>query len=604
MSQLQSRVMAYNSLPKGVRERFIECTAARQAPTPILAERLGMGGAAFGWGFLCFVALGGLALMLGPDFGHPTSSMAIQSPGFIVVYVLCIFTAVYSVLAIMRRKRLLRALPYLPGRYLFPMDFVDARTDTLRITPMATMVDFRGVHHHTNGAYTHTEFTFRFQDGTSQTLTIRGKDQADRALADLRTSQSALSAAIEARDAQRIWALDVFFEARMNDWQPEAVAGAQQNFAQYKQGAVVDGPSATPIAGIFHKAALVALGVAVIGVPLWYVRNVLSDEATFAAIGKEGSVYMVEHYIEHGGRHAKEAKKKLLPRAALREAKQAGTVTALREVAKKYSGSDTETDARAEIKTLFAKTIAEFHKQAAGDNPEMLAFMDRLFTYLEKNDSPPVLVRFAKPSAGDMAAADDELKKIAGSQAVPIAGHFDEARSAKRQGAIVRYLQDAFSKIFPADVMTLQEGTALAPNEAPKQPTIEIHYDVSPSGDVYVEEGTGRKFVGIRISFAVSMRLPGDDKAFAFPLEVEPPDRFTVGASPLDQYGIDDLPNHGSDAGAVYDAMALNAFGQLATKLRTVYFRPGTEAFQGGPGDGSRAPSGVRPSQIPGGTEL
>ena len=582
MGELQTRVVEFNKLPEKVRERFVASASGREWPMPIVADRLAMGTAAAGWGFVLLCAVGGLGVLLFWGFGQVWDGL--QSAGFIALYALCLFLAVYSLLAILKRKRLVSSLPYPPGRYLLPMDFVDARTDVLRIVPLAMLADFSGVHHHTNGAYTHTDLTFRFEDGSHETFTVRGKDQAELVLADLRQRQGEVSQAIQERNVEQLFMLDVFLEARLGEtWEAEPPRFFDQPA----------GPQAKPLTGVLARAALVAgaLGV-VLAAPIWYARNLASDAAIFALLSSDAPEEMVQVYIDQGGRRAEEARNELLPRAALRDARNKGSVTALRGVVTKYADHAVAAEARGEIKALFAKTVADFKSQAAGE-PGMLAFMDKLFAQLEKTDSPTVQVRFGKPSATDLQKADDFLNKEIKGGVVPISGHFNDASSAPRESAIVQSLQEAFSTIFPADILKLEQGPRLDRDAgALQQPVIDIHYDVQPSGDTYTSEQTGKNFVGIKVKFAVSMRLPKGAEDLSFVLEVEPPERFTVGPSPLDRYGLDAYS--GPDAGRVYHAMATNAFAQLDGKLRKVFFKPGSSAYEGR-GDQQVRPAGLGP---------
>lgn len=576
---MPARTVEFNRLPATVRERFVACTQGRQGPLPIVSDQLGMGLALVGWGLLFVVAAGSLAVVVVADFGRNVGA-GLQEPAWIAAYLILGFLAAYSLLAMIRRRRLISSLPYRPGRYLFPMDFVDARSETLRILPMASMVNFQGTHHHTNGVYSHTDFVFQFEGGVSESIQVRGKDVAERALGELRVAQAQVAAAVEAGDANALYAGDVFFEARIYDrWQEEP--------APFQDGA---GPAARPLPALLRRASLVALGIALLGVPTWYLRNLASDAAIFASLEEGATEAQLQRYVANGGRRAAEAEEVLMPAAALREAKEVGSVTALRDMIGRYPKSDEVKAARKEIGKLFKKTVADFEAQAAPD-ATMRAFMGRLFAYLEENDSPPVRVRFATPSATDLEAADTLLAKEVKGGVEPIGGHFDAKSSAPREAAIVKYLQDAFSTIFPADVLSLEPGKRLAKEDferAVDEPTIKIQYDVTWSGDTYVSDMTKKSFVGIKIRFLVSMRLPGEarDQTFSFPLEVLPPERFQVGASPLERYGVGAYKGS-DDAGRVYHAMALNAFGELATKMRAVFFRPGTQAFLG---QGARRP--------------
>jgi hypothetical protein len=589
LSIMSARTVDFNRLPASVRERFIACTENRQAPLPIVSDQLGMGLALFGWGSLLVLSAIGLLVVVTADFGEVYGS-GLQEGAWIAAYVILGFLTVYSLLAMIRRKRLISSLPYRPGRYLFPMDFVDAKSDKLRLLPMSSMVNFQGTHHHTNGVYSHTDFVFQFEGGVSESIQVRGKDIAERALEQLRVAQYQIAEAVQNRNVEALYAGDVFFEARVEDrWEEEA---------QPFHGGAPQGPTARPLSPLLRRASLAALAVSLLGVPAWYLRNLASDAAIYASLEEYGSEVQIQMYVANGGRRAAEAEETLLPAAALREAKAAGSVTALRGVRERYPKSDEAKTAKKEIGKLFKKTVADFDAQAA-DEATMRAFMGRLFKYLEKNDSPPVLVRFATPSATELTEADALLNKEVPGGVEPISGHFDLASSAPREAAIVKYLQDAFSAIFPADVLSLQQGKRLTKADLEREvdePTIKIHYDVTWSGDTYVSEMTKKNFVGIKVKFLVSMRLPGEavDQTFSFPLEVLPPERFQVGASPLENYGVGAY-NGADDAGRVYHAMALNAFGELATKMRAVFFRPGTQAFLG---QGAR-PSSFGPSDVP-----
>ncbi len=578
------RKVDFNQLPQTVRERFVQCAQSQNQPVPILHEQLGLGMAIFGWGSLALCAGGGLLALLFAGWGRVYGTMALQGPAYIFIYVVAIFTGVYSVLAIIRRKMLLSALPFAPGRYLFPMDFVDARTSELKIIPMSSMVDFKGVHHHTNGVYTNTLFTFTFEGGHTETMNIRGRSEAESALVSLQVTQGEVADAIENRDVDALYALDIFLEARMNDWQP----AEQQPFADV--GAVAPGAAgqqffgggavqSRPMPALLRYAALISLGLSVVvGVPTWLMRSRLGDDAVYKKLERSGSEYEVQAYVRKGGRHAKKAKKKLLPKVRLRSAKRKGTVTALRKVAKQYPKTKYEREARKEITKLFAKTIAGFNAQAA-DDAEMRGFMAKLFAQLEKSDNPELTVRFGKPSAKDLALADKILNKKVKGGVVPISGHFDDASSRPREEAIVRYLNKAFASIFPADIMGLKKGARLTAGNADgglATPSIDINYEVSPSGDTYTSDRTKKNFVGIRVNFQVAMRVPGVDKPFSFNLKVEPPEHFQVRESSL---GLGKYS--GSSAGRVYHAMASHAFEQLASKLRAVFFRKGTKAFEG-----------------------
>ena len=107
--------------------------------------------------------------------------MRVQGSGVVPsAYAIGLTSILVSVLAIVRRLRLQRTLPWKPGRYLFPMDYIDATSTGCGSCPMNTLVDSHGVHHHTNGGYTGTHLHFKFEGGVRETFVVRNKAIAER----------------------------------------------------------------------------------------------------------------------------------------------------------------------------------------------------------------------------------------------------------------------------------------------------------------------------------------------------------------------------------------------------------------------------------------
>ncbi|MCC6523601.1 MAG: hypothetical protein IT373_13170, partial [Polyangiaceae bacterium] len=534
------RVVDFNKLPGPIKERFVACTKGGAPPHAIVQQQLTRGGATAGWITLAVLAAAGVAGLWLLGFGeawHP-----VQSPAYLVAYVGCVVLVTYSVLAIVRRFKVVGALPYTPGRYLFPLDFVDARSHALRIVPLSTLSDFRGVHQHYNGVYSFTVLTFVFEGGIKEAFQVRGKELAESIMAELRGSQAAVRQAVEARDLARLQVLDPFMTARLEDkWEVEPVPFG----GMLPGGAAGAQLTARPLPGWLTWASLPALVLGgAVGAPLFLARNAASDAAAFARV-RHGETYELEAYLEHGGKHAEEVRTKLLPRRAFEDAKKKASVTALREVLKKYPGAEVEPEIKTEVHALFVKTSQDFLAQAASDNAALRPFMDQLFGYLEGHDDPRMQVRFRKPSTEALKSVDAEAVKTYGANLMPIGAHFTDAKMQGRESSIVSSLGQAFGKIFPADVLSLDMGARATHKLAPAdiaQPTIEIGYEVSPSGAVYEEQTGTRKFVGIQVAFAVAMRLPQTGETLEFELAVEPPEEFTVSTS---GYGV------AADPGAV-----------------------------------------------------
>jgi hypothetical protein len=608
------RIVDFNALPRAARERLIDSLTLGGAPAPIVSNTGSVGAAVTGWTFL---GLSGLAITYGvfsSDFGR-----RVQGGGAVAGYAIGLALMVIAVLRVVRRVKLQRALPFPPGRYILPMDFVDARDRMLRLIPMGSLVDFRGVHQHTNGAYTGTSLTFTFEGGVRETFGVNDKARAERVLVNLRESQARIRQCLETRDVNALQALDPLLDVRIEDGGWEKKAPVE-----------IDGPVAHALPAVFRTWAVLGVAAAVgLGgaLPLFYVRNLVSDEAMYRTAVDNDSVWGFQSYLATGRRHADEVRGSLLPRAAFKKAAKSGTVTALRSFLTAYPASCVDDDAKAALHGLFTKTLADFRDQSSTADPRLLPFMEKLVGYLEAHPGAHVEARFHSPSSAALDVVDALLKSQSGAKKIiPVGPHFDLAHSTPREANIVKGLQAGFSAIFPADIMTIDQGRRItveptpaaaalpktpakgakakkAPEPPPKPvwtlgdltaPTLELQYRVGWTGDVYSEEKSERRFVGIVIDFDVSMRIPDEPETFDFSLQVEPPDHFTVRYSS----GIG-----GPTEGQVYDEMAQRAFDQLTDKLRAVFFRPGSKAFEGArPASDARDAAPAKPTRPTGRT--
>jgi len=619
----EAKRVDFNALPREVRERLIACMQHQQLPYPLLSSIGSQGAAIFGWVFLALIGGGTLLGAIAVEFGR-----TLQPAPMIVLYFVALAVVALAVLFCARRISLGSALPYKPGRFLFPMDFIDAEDRVLRVVPMSSLIDFRGVHNHTNGVYSGTTLTFSFEGGITETFTIHGKERAEEVLRQLGESQRKIREAAQARDIDTLLQMDPFFEVRIKETWGQT-APKDEDMQQ---------PFAKALPGLLGKGKILAVSGAVglvLALPVWHFRNIASDEAMFSSAKQANTEWEFEHYVREGKRHVDEVREDLLPRAALREAKAKGSVTALREFLKKYPNSVAEKEAREDVHTLFQKTLGDFREQASKDDPKLLPFMEKLLAYLEKNDTSRVEVRFEAPSTEMLTKVDDLLKSEIGKEfsgggnIIAVAPHFGDTVSLARETEIVRSLQTGFSAVFPADVMALVQGPRIGPDGKPlavqptaaaksisdrikdvdyknpadvqrvldelkvsgsgditkeplsnvPTPTIETRYKVGWAGTIFEEEKGSRKFVGIVIEFHVAIKIPGETEGLEFDLKVRPPQEFTVNYTTTG--GLYGLPgvDSGPSEGRVYDVMAERAFDQLSDKMRRVFFKLGSKAY-------------------------
>lgn len=593
----------FNKLPRATRERFVAITQNKAGPAPILEQRVG--GAGCAWAFLTILfGLGSLGLVA-VGFGKPYT--ATQPAGALVAYTLGFFLFYLGVLGLVRGSLRKKALPYPPGVYVFAADTIVARDRNIKLLSARELTQVQPVHHHRNGAYTHTAFTLRYSDGTSQHFPVFGKPKAEAAMERLRQEGAYAAEAMRRRDANMLYPVDPLFEARASHFQPSDDP---------------NGPLAKSLPGWSKHIALIALGLAITLAPLTYgLRNLVSDEVAYQ---RAESVYEYQAYLNHGWRHVDDVTEEFLPRAQLKEAAQkpdvterikaiqeiakgklvpsvrakanehlkaalhaafekastAGTVAALREFQHDYPTAEDVPAAKARIHELFQKTLADFKPRAS--KPDSIPFVEALLDYMEKNDSPPLEVRFRRHIGKTMALADKVLAREAGTEAASFASatsHFEPKDSATREGAVVAAMQKGFAGVFPTDVVPLTLGEDLDANDlslpSPSKPTIFVDYTVGWSGSTYTDPKEGRHFVGIVFDFDVLMTVPASGKPLKLKLKVLPPQSFTVRFDTFSNasFGaaIQDA-NQGPGDSLVYEVMALRAFDQLSQKMQDELF--------------------------------
>lgn len=139
-------------------------------PRPCWHPSAPPGTPAWPWAVLGLLCLFVLFLTVTRGFGRPGDGM-VQPAALVLLYSGASFLAVVSGLVFHRRWR--EALPFQPGRYLFPFDFVDARSRRLRILPLSGLSDVSVVHHRNiEGGYSHSVLVLNFQHGAVESFTF------------------------------------------------------------------------------------------------------------------------------------------------------------------------------------------------------------------------------------------------------------------------------------------------------------------------------------------------------------------------------------------------------------------------------------------------
>ncbi len=569
----------FNALPAVSREAL---TRAK----PLLKGPAKGGGKTF---FACLGVLAGvgvLSMAMKFEYGRPYRPQAEAES--LLVYAGALLVMAFCGLWLARRFMASKS-PFKGGVYLFGTGLVVSDGPNITVYPLSLVTKINTVHQHINGAYAHTTIYFIFP-GRSEAFKIHRNDNVG---ARMDASRLQLRDALMAGDMATARVIDPLIDGIIDPtWGDveamQAKFGGEQGLSA---ASVPKWLGMAPIAGI-------SVAIALLAVPMWMVRNSMSDSAAFdralASANDTGDVYQLESYARNGGDRADEVLSLHLPRALLTKAQETGEVTPLREFVQRFPETPFAGEARATIHQRFEEVRAEFLAQA---NPEggVRAFMDGLLAWLEANDSPPVRVRYAPPSVETLTGIDETLRRRS-RNVIPVSPHFTQERAQSRETSVTRALSSGFATVFPADVMRLEHGNDIAVSQASDVPTIDVEYAIQPSGAIYVSERDGRQFVGIHIDFHVSMHIPGAAVTHAFQVAVEPPERFSVSYQTFGGVG-------NMSEGAVYSTMAERAFDKLAVDLGLAFFAPGSAAYLAAEQRSQRSAEGTRrPSTGLGGT--
>lgn len=611
-------VVDFNRLPRTTRERIVDSLGSEPRLAPLFADRDSKVKPVFWWSVLALYFLSSYVGMVLRDFGHVGPNIqSVHGPALIPFYLFPAFFVIAGVLGVAFHLKRRAALPFAAGRYLFPLDFVDARSKDLRIISLSELEDIKAVHHHTNGAYTHTRFTLFFGGRDREEFTVRGQDEAEEQLRNLQQARATFGKALQQQDANTIQRLDLFFDVRTRGGFEALKDNASSPWQE--QGLV-----ARELPRVLQKRLLTTIALGLVLAPsTWLVRNLLSDHLAFNMAKTQGIESGFRDYLRTGWLHVDEAKElgwaagfadcekkdteacwrdygrnwqdaprlqevrvERMPRAALKEA--ANTVSALRRFRKNYPASVVDAEAKARIHQLFADSFTLFQEQASTKNPQLVPFVGKLLAHLEATENPQVLVRFRREASSSLQTADKLVGRAGlkeGRLTAEVSPHFTDERITPLEDTIAKAMGTAFKEIFPTDLLALKKAPALSAEQdasSESLPVLGIHYKVGWSGATYSSSKDSRLFVGIAFDFDVAMSLP-NEKPLNFSLNVKPPDHFNVEYSRyVNRGGIDLDPSGGPTSETVYRIMALRAFDELDDKLRNTFFRPTSKAFLAG----------------------
>ena len=477
-----AKKISFYTLPRPVQERFAAATRRTAPPAPLVFQRAPrrtvwayLGGS----GAVMLVAI----LLLRAGWGDVGSSLALHGMKLIAVDIVLWAAAAYGVVHAMALLRALDSLPYKPGTYLFPGCLVEALGPVLRVWSVGDTESIERLSTPAPG------LELRMRDGSRVSVLAASGDDAERAEKALAQLRPELGRALAADDAHVLAELDPLHDSALSS--PIGPTEAMK--------------PAVPVWTRFDWGIAAALGVA-IGLGLGSSRNVMSDEAMYRTVAAEATVSAYKEYLAQGGRHVEEVRDVLLPRAELQtaaaqgtveaveafqkahptskivpeidaalrramlaeldKAKKASTIAALDEFAKKYPDNGLGPELKAARHTLYAQALAGWKKKAKAD-AGTVAFMDRLFAWVEKSSNGTVEVRFRLKPSKTLDDADKKAMKsnhYPGPDALPSKYVTATAMHAREQRVAADLVQ-GFAGEIPADVLSMKAGAPLGADD-------------------------------------------------------------------------------------------------------------------------------------------
>jgi hypothetical protein len=573
--QIPRRVDFYR-LPRPVQDRFAAATRRTAPPAPLLYQKAPrrvvwafLGGSAL----LAVVAL----LLLKAGYGQVTSGLALHGTKMIVVDLVLWAAVAYGVVHAMAMLRAEEALPYKTGTYLFPGCVVEALGPVLRVWAVGEAEGVESVSSPSPGV------ALRMRDGSRVVVAARALEDAQRAERALGTVRAELSRALAEEDAHVLAEMDPLHDSAMSS---------------------PIGPSdpmrlAVSVWTRFDWAIAAGVGVA-LGLVLVTTRNSMSDEAMYRAVATQGTETAYEQYLVQGRKHAEDVREVLLPRVQLAEAeaqgvdateafaqahpgskiqpeidaalrrvllgelakaKAVGTVSALDEFVKKHPHNGLEPELAQARHALYSQALSAWKAKAKPD-AATAAFMERLFGWAEKTESPAVQVRFRQRPSKTMDDADDKVKKntrYPGADALP-SRYVKVDALRPREQKVAQDLVQGFAGEIPADVLTVSAGDPLDGDAQPPAPSLVVDYSPEWSqGSTTLSLKPLTIFAGLNFSFTTTFSVPDAGQ----PLVIKTKAWRSAELWKLKPEGM----SREDYEQKVYDSMIDGAFDQLDKKL-------------------------------------
>jgi hypothetical protein len=571
--------MDFYELSRAVQDRFTVSVRGEGQPRPLLALRAGPPREALLWSAIGGGGLLLLVLLVALGFGDLASSFALQAVPLVAAYAILAATVAISVMRVLAVVKQRWALPYKPGVYLFPAGVIDAKSDKLRVFPLSRLV---------TPVVGDKRLTLGFPEGESFTFTLLASGHQAEVQKTIEEAQAAVEKAHASADKKSLGVLDPLVDIGVvNPFAPTSRLARYTPFwARY----------------VWFVGAFIGL---VLAPGVWFLRNLVSDRQMLSLANKARDAASFKAYLARGGSKP-EVRDVLLPRAELSEAirdgsveaiekymaahpnsriqsevsvalrqamlaeletvKKSGTVSVLNDFAKRHPNNLVDAELKQAIHAVYQAALARYKKESGVRDANVLAFVERLLAYAEKN-GPKAELRFRRKNTRSMEIADAQIKKspfFMGTTSIP-SQYFDDAHARPREAAAAQAIVNRFAGAFPADILALEVGQPVVEPEGPlppsKIPTMFVEHSAEMSGASYLSSNPRGVFVGLGMLFEVSFRLPDESKPQRYRLSAWRPPDTTISKG--------DYPTFEA---AVYETMASEGFGQFAQRYLSTFF--------------------------------
>jgi len=493
------------SLARPVQERFVESTRGRGAPVPLLVGRLPLPLPAIGWGLASALAVAGWVYAVRLGYGKLESPLSLQPKWLLGVEIGLLVLAV--VLALQSRQSLRQRLrlPFVPTVYLFPVGAIDARSQNVVVHGWEDLRKLDVSATRARIAFAHGSFEFPV---TSAAQAAELKERAEE------YRQKLEGAGPPEKD------LVMMDPLRDNGFKnPFSPADSMRP----------PRPARLPVLEIALLACAVLLGFGV-----FQLRNHMGERSLYERSVTSNSIESYRAYLARGGQRT-DVSELLLPRAELRaaiaentvegieryvathpgskidneiqtalraallrsleEAKQKGTITALREYEAKYKQHLKLVPELPGARVAYLGGVLDRFHKTAKPSKELWLMARRLIVYADQH-GPKVAIRFARQESRTLEKNEHMLTASAyygGDKTLPsrsITGAPDRS-AADRAG---QELASALGKAFPSDLIHFELGPpvdASAPAPRFTEPTILVTYRLEISNPLSAKKPRG-----------------------------------------------------------------------------------------------------------------